>query len=801
MVKKGVCLAFCLLAGMSGRLLAAGTYSGGNGEPNNPYRIATPNDMNDIGNHTDDWNKYFVMVNDINLAEYTGTQFNIIGYYYDFFGNPDNIPFSGVFDGNSHTISNFICNRTDIDVIGLFRLIEGTNAVIKDLGLIDPNVDGGSRDYIGSLVGVIQQGSIEGCFTRSGSVAGSGRIGGLIGGLIGVTVNNDSNVSNCYSTTKVTGHHEVGGLIGKAGATGRETILILNCYSAGAIIGTEGHWRIGGFIGSGSPMATSCFWDIESSGQTTSSIGVGKTTAQMHTKSTFPGWGCAGSAWTINDGVDYPHLEWENMPGELIIKPLYGGGSGTAEDPYLIYTDEHLNTIGLAYCDMNEHFRLMADIDLSVYSGTQFNIIGQQITPFTGVFDGNEKKIYNFNYHAEAWEPRIGLFGIVSGYDSEIKSLGLIDPNVATTSGYGTGALVGNLIRGSVRDCYIQGGVIVGEDRVGGLVGYSSGEYVPGDPGALIENCYTNCMVRGTGYFTGGLVGQNLSRIYNCYSTGNVQGVSEVGGLVGANRYGAVIRRSYALCEVNGSGSVGGFVGDNESAKIYDCYSNGNVTGNSKVGGFSGNSRLGMMNYKPYFYRCYSCSQVNGGVNVGLFLGRDLANETRFYDCFYNSDVNDSLIGIGSKSSDPSEVIGENTTNMQLTGMFMAHGWDFVGVWDICAGTNYPKLSWQVPLPGDFVCPDGVDFGDYAVFANQWELEVLACDVYPQGGDGFVDFLDWAALADGWKDTADINDVADFSEQWLRYGAYSGDISPAPDGDGFVDFSDFSVFALHWLEE
>ena len=89
-------------------LLAAGIvsarYSGGDGSPQDPYRIATPNDLNDIGNHIEDFNKHFVMVNDINLAAYAGTQFNIIG---------PNIAerFMGVFDGNSYTISNFTYNK------------------------------------------------------------------------------------------------------------------------------------------------------------------------------------------------------------------------------------------------------------------------------------------------------------------------------------------------------------------------------------------------------------------------------------------------------------------------------------------------------------------------------------------------------------------------------------------------------------------------------------------------------------------------------------------------------------------
>jgi len=78
-------------------------YSGGTGEPNDPYRIAKAEDLNDIGNYEEDWDKHFVLVNDVNLAEYTGTQFNIIGrwIWWD-----DNKPFTGVFDGAGRPVGS-----------------------------------------------------------------------------------------------------------------------------------------------------------------------------------------------------------------------------------------------------------------------------------------------------------------------------------------------------------------------------------------------------------------------------------------------------------------------------------------------------------------------------------------------------------------------------------------------------------------------------------------------------------------------------------------------------------------------
>ncbi len=76
-MKKTILVALAVIS-ISANVAYCGTYSGGTGELNNPYRIATANDLNDIANHTDDFDKHFILVNDINLADYTGTQFNII---------------------------------------------------------------------------------------------------------------------------------------------------------------------------------------------------------------------------------------------------------------------------------------------------------------------------------------------------------------------------------------------------------------------------------------------------------------------------------------------------------------------------------------------------------------------------------------------------------------------------------------------------------------------------------------------------------------------------------------------------
>jgi len=778
-------------------------YSGGTGEANSPYLISTAADMNEIGTHQEDWGSHFLLTADINLAEYTGTEFTLIGYY-EGYDDPDNKPFTGVFDGNGHTISNFTYESNGIDCIGLFRLVSDPNVQIKGLIIVDPNIDAGAGAVIGALIGLLFDGFITGCSVEEGEISGRSSVGGLVGcsrywsvghGLNYATISgcyatanvlasdgaagglvgwNDGKITDCYAastvegngasgelvgfhghgtinqsyatgsvsgagddtgglvgnnqgvirdsyaTTSVLGNRHTGGLVGSMGYG-----IISYCYSAGSVVGTT---DVGGLVGEGGSVLNvfNSFWDVQTSGQANSAHGMGKTTAEMQDPNTYIGWGC-DSAWTLNAGVDYPRLSWEGKPGELLSNPSYGGGSGSETDPYLIYTAEQLNMIGLVACHSSKHFLLVEDINLTEYQGTEFNVIGNRLYSFTGIFDGNGHGISNYN--------RTGaLFAYLRAESAMIKNLCLIKPDVRAIRSSG-GALVDSLERGSVVNCHVVDGRVFssGSNNVGGLVGFNSGS---------VSQCSAESNVSGR-YYVGGLVGANWGIICESFSSGSVSGDHAVGGMAGWNVLGASISHCYARALVDGTDVAGGLVG--------------------------------------------------------------MGGTASYMKCFWDSDVNPGLNGIGNMS-DP-DVIGKTTAEMQTESTFIDAGWDFVGetvngandIWKICDGTNYPKLAWQEPLAGDFVCPDGVNMRDYAVLAAQWQLEKLSADVFPDGGDGVVNFLDWSVFADAWQSTTDTNDLADFAEQWLRRGAWCGDIAPAPDGDGVVDILDFAVLAENWL--
>jgi hypothetical protein len=618
------------------------------------------------------------------------------------------------------------------------------------------SVDG--NKVTGGLVAYNWDGMILNCYATA-SVKGDERTGGLVGHSSGT-------ISNCYSTGNVTGRDDTGGLVGVNGEVG----TILNCYATGSV---SGQYDTGGLVGihlSGS--YTKCFWDsdvnpdVNGIGSTTDPNVIGKSTTEMQTESTFTdaGWDFVGETvngandiWKICDGESYPQLWYEK----------YGGGLGEANNPYLIYTSCQMNAIGADSNDWDKHFKLMADIDLGGYTGTSFNIIGPNyMTLFTGVFDGNSHTISNFTYSSTGTD-YIGLFGYVDDPNAKIKNLGLIDPNVNAGTGWNVGSLVGHLNNGTITDCNSEGGNVSGNDYVGGLVGDNTG---------TVSNSYATVSVSGN-YSVGGLVGDNYSgTISSSYATGSVSGMGNgVGGLVGGNS--GTVSNSYATVSVLGNSYVGGLIGYNSSSgTVSNSYSTGSVSGGTYVGGLVGYNSYGTIS------NSYADSDVNGLNYVGGLVGYD--NSGDYTKSFWDNTVNPDVNGIGN-GSDPN-VIGESTANMQTESTFTDAGWDFVGetingpndIWDICEGTNYPKFVWQIPA-ADFLCPDGVNFIDYAFFAEHWQQSIYGVELT---GDGKVNWADFAVFAEYWK---------------LSGCGECGGADFTNDGD--VDLKDLSVFAVHWL--
>ncbi len=150
-------------------------------------------------------------------------------------------PFTGIFDGNGFTIANLMIDRADRDYIGLFGVVEGTNAEIKRVGLIDVYVVGNQQ--VGGLIGLMERGRIVDSYVR-GTVAGfSLNIGGLIG-----FVDSSVDIERSYTMANVVAKRadNVGGLVGFCQGNIRNSYAASNVTVTGFIVG-----NIGGLVGLG----------------------------------------------------------------------------------------------------------------------------------------------------------------------------------------------------------------------------------------------------------------------------------------------------------------------------------------------------------------------------------------------------------------------------------------------------------------------------------------------------------------------------------------------------------------------
>ena len=174
----------------------------------------------------------------------------------------------------------------------------------------------------GGLVGK-NLGEINRCYS-AGSVIIDSVVGGLVGRISGGAI------SNCYSTSTVTGIRQViGGLVGMIeDPYSMIDVHVVNSYYAGVINVSNGD-LVGGLVGaSHDGVVIDSFWDTDISGQIISDGGTGKTTIQMKSITTYGNWDILDEddyeelgpcPWVINDGIDYPRLSWEKFKDDYIL--------------------------------------------------------------------------------------------------------------------------------------------------------------------------------------------------------------------------------------------------------------------------------------------------------------------------------------------------------------------------------------------------------------------------------------------------------------------------------------------------
>lgn len=246
-----------------------GTFSGkparitGSGTETDPYQISTAEglkwfrDKVNSAKTKEETKICAVLTEDIDLNNEPWTP---IGIGED--TRKEDLPYSGTFDGNGHTISGLNVNYGDKNG-GLFCYVK--SATIKNL-TVAGSVTYSSGDGIayGGIVGYADSSTIENCTNRC-TVTGRWYAGGIVGwsadsdiigcanfgnisspfrsgGICGIVIGQvdaygiDATIRDCYNVGMVSGKY-AGGITGHSDSSDID-ILIANCYNVGSLHGS-----------------------------------------------------------------------------------------------------------------------------------------------------------------------------------------------------------------------------------------------------------------------------------------------------------------------------------------------------------------------------------------------------------------------------------------------------------------------------------------------------------------------------------------------------------------------------------
>ena len=299
----------------------------------------------------------------------------------------EDAPFTAVFEGDRHTLTNLFINRPTEDGIGLFGEVQrgavAGGGVIRNVGLIKVDVTG--RDAVGGLFGRTLYGVVIGSHA-SGRVTGGDKVGGLVGESWG-------NLIDTYAAVDVSGNQAVGGLAGhhlhNRITTSYATGSVSGMYAVGGLVGAasdfyqliQASYATGDVSGQGARLSPSdsgfivCGYLDRSSAETSSGGGVG---------------GLAGSSC----GIIEASYATGAVSGDVAVGGLVGSG-------------RYVRARGLSYWDMET-------------SGLRVGV-GADDTNDNGVIDGEELQRVRFAglSTAELQAPT-DYEGIYGGWDVDL---------------------------------------------------------------------------------------------------------------------------------------------------------------------------------------------------------------------------------------------------------------------------------------------------------------------------------------------------------------------------------------------
>ena len=235
-----------------------------------------------------------------------------------------------------------------------------------------------------------------------------------------------------------------------------------------------------------------------------------------------------------------------------------GSGSGTKDDPYLIFYAEQLNQMRNFLGKDSVYFKLMSDIDLTSFQEDNYPNqgwlpVGNNSAPFKGKLYGNNHKITGLSINRKS-EDYVGFFGKTQ--------------------------------EATVQDLTIEAINVIGNNFVGGFCGASDG--------STIQNVTIGANSIEGGNNIGGFCGvADSSTLTAINASGDVNGSSYIGGFCGK-----ATNTSFTTCSAKQYSSKGivatvddvsGFLANGQHVTLTSCSAEANVKGTSgNSGGMAG---------------------------------------------------------------------------------------------------------------------------------------------------------------------------------------------------------------------
>jgi hypothetical protein len=627
------------------------------------------------------------------------------------------LPFTGSFDGQNYTISNF-SNSSSTDNVGLFGYVE--SATITNVRLTNVAVSN-TGNSTGSLIGFAENTVIENC-NAAGSVGGNSLVGGLVGGMLGSTViNSQANVT-------VTGSSNVGGFVGVAWGgteivgssaiglvTGSSLVggfagnlndtIVSDCHAEGGVIGNT---NVGGFAGNSESSG------IDGSSASGTVSGAGGTNSMGGFVGNLQN-STVSNNWAVGD-----------VTGTFNASYLVGGFAGniansTVSDCYADGIAEGMSNVG--------GFAGVIQLSSVINSSEAFgNVIGTGGYPsMIGGFVGNlGNSTISGGYAGGSVTSNASHVGGFAGVAQ--NGSGIVDSRAeGTVTGFtSVGGFAGQIANSTIIENCTALGNVTGNNNIGGFVGVTwRSDPAWGEPQidkSSASGSVTGIVVGGSSsYIIGGFGGSLQNTIITrCYAEGTVTGGGDSSQFVGgfaANLVNSTVSVSYATGDVTGASLIGGFAGRLIHTTVSNCYARGNVTGSGSsiyyVGGFVGIlESAGSGTDTSLIENCYAVGDVleAGNNNVGGFAGtvKDQSiNPIQFSffregnnaegDIFANPKSSADLMRIATflnapKNPDESGVTESWSISSAPNASF---------IWYVLEGQDYPVFFWRYVPSGN----------------------------------------------------------------------------------------------------